>query len=256
MSSTTHTRPPGFGSREDEPGEGEGAELPSLAPWEAPLAPPHGAEPEAPLSALLPLVEEARNAASAADRALLAERINHHLDALPAGGGSREVADVLERLLEGGQLAGLVAVEGRSCRAAATEALTRLGFPFALEVRPEDLAHLRGEDSGSAGFRWQELAAGGVLGAGILGQWLLVLQHPPAELGSPLPLILLMGLSLLALVPGVLGPERSASQRAGLVVLALLAIIQILLSVLVGYPAVVSGLAGLLACLLLWLPRR
>lgn len=254
MSSTTHTRPPGPGSR--EPAEGEGAEFPSLAPWEAPGAPP-GAEagPEAPLSALPPLVEEARGAASAADRAALAERINRHLDALPAGGGSREVADLLEQLLEGGELAGLVEAEGRSCRAAATEALTRLGFPFALEVRPEDLAHLRGEDSGSRGSRWRDLEAAGVLGAGILGQWVLML-HSTADFGSPLPLILLMGLSLLALVPGVLAPERSASRRAGLVVLAVLAIIQVLSSVLVGYPAAVSGLAGLLACLLLWLPRR
>jgi hypothetical protein len=201
-------------------------------------------------------VEEARGEASAADRAALAERINRRLDALAAGGGSREVADVLERLLEDGQLAGLVEAEGRSCRAAATEALTRLGFPFALEVRPEDLAHLRGEDEGGRGFRWEALAAGGVLGAGILGQWLLVLQQGPVDVGALLPLILLMGLSLLALVPGVLGPERSASQRAGLVVLALLAIIQLFSSVLAGYPGAVSGLAGLLACLLLWLPRR
>lgn len=253
MSSTTHTRPPGFGSREGEPGQGEGTELPSLAPWEAPAGPP---EPEASLSTVLPLVEEARGATSEAERAALAGRINHQLDALAAGDGSREVADLLEQLLESGQLAGLVEPEGRSCRAAATEALTRLGYPFALEVRPEDLAHLRGEDAGSPGFRWEALAAGGVLGAGILGQWLLLLQQGPVDTGPLVPLILLMGLSLLSLVPGVLGPERSASQRAGLVVLALLAIIQLLLSVLGGYPGAVSGLAGLLACLLLWLPRR
>lgn len=233
--------------------EGEGAELPSLAPWEAPPGPP---EPEVSLSSVLPLVEEARVAASEAERAGVSARLNRQLDDLPAGGGSREVADLLEHLLESGQLAGLEDAEGRSCRAAATEALTRLGFPFALEVRPEDLAHLRGEDSGPPGPAWQVLAAGGVLGAGIFAQWLVLLWQGLAEAGPLLPLVLLMGLSLMALVPGMLGPERSNSQRAGLLVLAALSLIQVFLSVFAGYHGALSGLAGLLACLLLWLPRR
>ncbi|WP_158501614.1 hypothetical protein [Vitiosangium sp. GDMCC 1.1324] len=249
---TTHTRPPGSGSRRGEPAEGEGAELPSLVPWEEPVLP---SEPEARL-AVLPLVEDAREATTDAERTALAAKINGQLEGLAAGGGSREVADLLEQLLESGQLEGLVDGEGRSCRAAATEALTRLGFPFALEVRPEDLAHLRGQDGDSPGFRWAPLAAGGVLGAGIVGQWLLLLQQGLPEAGTLQPLVLLMGLSLMALLTGVLGPERSSSRRAGLLVLAVVSLLQVFLSVFGGYHGAVSGLAGVLACLLLLLPRR
>ncbi|QRK09006.1 hypothetical protein JQX13_02225 [Archangium violaceum] len=245
MSGTTHTRPPGSGTRQGEPTEGEGSAPPSLAPWEAPV--------EAPVQEL---VEEARGATTDAERAALAARINRQLDALAAGGGSREVADLLHHLLESGQLAGLVDAAGRSCRASATEALTRLGFPFALEVRPEDLDHLRGLDADAPGFRWAPLAAGGTLGAGIVAEWVLLLERGLPESDSLQPSVLLMGLSLLALVTGVLAPERSTSQRAGMLVLAILSVIQVFLGVFWGYEGAISGLAGLLACLLIWLPRR
>lgn len=252
MSGTTHTRPPGSGSRQGGPTEEEGAELPSLASWEAPVLP---SEPEARL-AVLPLVEEVRRATTEAGRAALAAKLNARLDALAAEGGSREVADLLEQLLESGQLEGLADAEGRSCRAAATEALTRLGFPFALEVRPEDLAHLRGQDGDSAGFRWAPWAAGGVLGAGFIAQWVLLLEQGGSQAGAQPPLSLLMGLALMALLPGVLGPERSLSRRAGLLVLVVASLLQVFLSVFGGYHGAVSGLAGLLAWLLLMLPRR
>ena len=147
------------------------------------------------------------SAAAGAARAALAARINHQLDALAAGGGSREVADLLHHLLESGQLAGLVDAAGRSCRASATEALTRLGFPFALEVRPEDLDHLRGLDADAPGFRWAPLAAGGTLGAGIVAQWVLLLERGMPGSGDLQPLVLLMGLSLMALLTGVFNTQ-------------------------------------------------
>jgi len=134
VSDSSHTRPPGSGPRQGESEEG-GAELPSLAPWE-PLEslPVPG---EVPLTVLSAFVQEARAATSEAERSSLAERINHQLDTLEVGGEGRRVADLLHQFLEGGHLAGLEDASGRTCRAAATEALLRLGFPFALEVRPE-----------------------------------------------------------------------------------------------------------------------
>ncbi|WP_375771274.1 hypothetical protein NR798_10360 [Archangium gephyra] len=254
MSDTTHTRPPPSGARQGERGEEGSAELPSLAPWEAPPGP---AVPEATPEQVRTLVGEARVAASEAERTRVAGALNQQLDALAAGGGSREVADLLEQLLESGRLAGLADAEGRSCRAAATEALTRLGFPYALEVRPEDLAFLRGQAEDSPVFPWVPTAAGTLLVAGSAAQWWqFSSRHGGDLLDEPLPLVLLMGLALLSLVPGVLGPERSASQRAGLLGLLVLSLVQLYLGFFGGYYGALSGGAGLLAWLLLMLPRR
>ncbi len=253
MSSSSHTRPPGSGPRQGD-SEGEGVpELPSLASWEEPVSPP--APGELPLPVRL-AVQEAREATTEAERAVAAGKLNQQFDTLEAGSGSRQVADLLHELLEGGQLAGLEDTTGRTCRSAATEALLRLGFPFALEVRPEDLDHLRGLD-GEQGFPWASLAAGGVLGAGIIAQWLALPDSPNSnDTGSLLPLIVLMGLSLLTLLPGLLAPERSDAKRAGLLGLLFLALIQLYLGFFGGYYGTLSGSAGLLACLLLLLPRR
>jgi hypothetical protein len=201
-------------------------------------------------------VQEARAASTEAERAVAAGRLNQQFDTLEAGSGGRQVADLLHELLEGGQLAGLEDTTGRTCRAAATEALLRLGYPFALEVRPEDLEHLRGRD-GEQGFPWASVAAGGVLGTGILAQLLTLPDELISnESGQLLPLIVLMGLSLLSLMPGLLAPERSDAKRAGLLGLLLLALVQLYLGFFGGYYGTLSGGAGLLAWLLLLLPRR
>ncbi len=227
--------------------------MPSLVPWEAPASP---ALPEADPARVLALVQDARVAASDAERVLVAGALNQQLDALAAGGGSREVADLLQQLLESGRLAGLADAGGRTCRAAAIEALTRLGFPYALEVRPEDLDFLRGQDEASEGFPWVPTAAGALVVAGIVAQWAGPLLQGLGREGPLLPLVLLMGLSLMALVPALLGPERSASQRAGLLGLLVLSLVQLYLGVFGGYYGALSGGAGLLAWLLLMLPRR
>jgi hypothetical protein len=201
-------------------------------------------------------VQEAREASTEDERAVAAAKLNAQLDTLEAGSGGRQVADLLHGLLEGGQLAGLEDTTGRTCRAAATEALLRLGFPFALEVRPEDLDHLRGRD-GEPGFPWASLAAGGVLGSGLLAQWRALPEDVKSnDTGLLLPLIALMGLSLMALVPGLLAPERSDAKRAGLLGLLLLALVELYLGFFGGYYGTLSGSAGLLAWLLLVLPRR
>ncbi len=256
MSDSSHTRPPGSGPRQGESEEG-GAELPSLAPWE-PLEslPVPG---EVPLTVLSAFVQEARAATSEAERSSLAERINHQLDTLEVGGEGRRVADLLHQFLESGQLAGLEDASGRTCRAAATEALLRLGFPFALEVRPEDLEHLRTLDpSAPSRFPWAPWGAAGALGAGTVTEWLLTQSASPSLPSEEplLPLVLLMGLSLLSLVPALLGPERSDARRAGLLGLLVLALVQLFLGVSGGYYGTFSGGAALLAWLLLVLPRR
>ena len=92
--------------------------------------------------------------------------------------------------------------------------------------------------------------------AGIAAQGGLPSLQGEAWKGPVLPLVLLMGLSLLCLVPGGLGPERSASKRAGLLGLLVLSLVQLYLGLFGGYYGALSGGAGLLAWLLLMLPRR
>jgi len=60
-------------------------------------------------------------------------------------GSPRATADRLEGLLASGALATLRGRNGQSARAVAVGRLLELGYPFALEVSPEDLAHWRAE---------------------------------------------------------------------------------------------------------------
>ena len=96
-----------------------------------------------------------------------------------------------------------------------------------------------------------------------LAVWIILLLLSGVEvylgyihLNLHLMLSLLMGLSLLALVPALLGPERSDSRRAGLLGLLILALVQLFLGLSGGYYGTFSGGAALVAWLLLVLPRR
>jgi hypothetical protein len=60
-------------------------------------------------------------------------------------GTPRATADRLEGLLASGALSTLRGRQGQSARAVAVGRLLELGYPFALEVAPEDLAHWRVE---------------------------------------------------------------------------------------------------------------
>lgn len=244
MSSTTRTRPPGSGPREEDASGGEA--FPSLASWEEP-----------PPLALEAQVQEAREARGP-EREAAVLRLHERLEALGAGGGSREVADQLLHLLESGELEGLESADGRTSRSVAVEALLELGFPYALEVRPEDLEHLRqsGRAGGTRSPLLQALAALS-LGGGFVGEWWALPPDALKGMDSPgMWLVTLMGLSLLALVTALSGPERSDSRRTGLMALAVLSIVQLSLGVFGNYHGLGSGLAGLLAWLLLMLPRR
>ena len=60
-------------------------------------------------------------------------------------GSPRATADRLQQLLASGALETLRASNGTSARAVAVERLLALGYPYALEVSPEDLAHWQQE---------------------------------------------------------------------------------------------------------------
>jgi hypothetical protein len=60
-------------------------------------------------------------------------------------GDARATADALLKVLASADLTTLRASDGTSARAAAVERLLALGYPYALEVSPEDLAHWRAE---------------------------------------------------------------------------------------------------------------
>ncbi len=77
----------------------------------------------------------------------------------PAGESGRQMADYLLAQLEAGHLAGLVDSHGRSLRARAVEAVLALGYPFALEVSPEDLEHLRRDSTSGAALTPMSVAA-------------------------------------------------------------------------------------------------
>lgn len=103
------------------------------------------------------------------ERRALAGEVRKLLGVLARRGGSREVADAFHLVLEDRRLGGLEDEAGRSVRAAAVEGLLRLGFPYALEVSPEDLAVLRAERH----WRWRPWVGLGLVGAGLTVQGLV-----------------------------------------------------------------------------------
>ncbi|WP_275899140.1 hypothetical protein [Pyxidicoccus caerfyrddinensis] len=177
-------------------------------------------KPTPPLELPLPvlvLVEQARRV-PAEERPELALRLNTLLEQISAEGGSRQLADTFHRLLETGKLEGLVDTRGRSCRAVAVEALLSLGFPYALEVRPEDLEHLRAHGRRGVGHGLGPAVPGAVLLTGLVAQ----VTQELARSGGPDSLVTTqVGLSALALVALWLAPPKSAVYRVGLALLAL-----------------------------------
>lgn len=219
----------------------------SLAPLE-PAAENPGPWPPPSEGQVLNLVREARAATEEQERRELAGRLNRMLEELARGGGSREAADIFHGLLEGGTLEGLEDEQGRSCRAAAVESLLSLGFPYALEVRPEDLEVLRPPTSRGDGRNWRKdwpapaVALGGVFGQLGLEVW----REGPMERTS----LALLALTLFTLMGVVLGPPGSALWKVGRVALVAVSLMGILLALISGYPGLVVGLAGLVAAFL------
>ncbi|NOJ78868.1 hypothetical protein HNV28_11025 [Myxococcus xanthus] len=230
-----------------------------VAPWEAPPAPvPEDATPvpllrgtpTPPLDLPLPvlvLTEQARRVPEA-ERPLVAARLNLQLSRMARTGGDRLVADTFLRLLESGRLSGLVDAKGRTCRAAAVEALLSLGFPYALEVQPEDLAHLRANTLQRKTHRLKPGACVAVLVGGIGAQ---VVHEALFRQGDASLLTSQVGLSLLAMAALWLAPPRTPVYRVGLLMLTLVSLAGAVSTVLgVADMGLWVGLAGLVAAFL------
>lgn len=209
--------------------------------------------PETPLPVLL-LVDQAHGA-EGAERAELARRINRWLEQMAREGGSRHVADWFHHLLESGRLEGLADAEGRSCHEAAVRGLLAMGFPYALEVRPEDLERLprreereavRGQD------KYLKAAGAGIVAGGFLAEFVLA---PGSEALLPWLLAAEGGAVLLATMALLLSGPRTPLRHVGLAVLLVGSLALISTILLGGYTGLVAGLGGLLAALLFALHR-
>ncbi|MCP3163026.1 hypothetical protein [Myxococcus qinghaiensis] len=239
------------------PDEGPGEErLADLAAW-APAPSEAASRPTPPVELPLPVLVRVEQAvgASEADRPEAASRLNEVLAQLASGGGERQVADTLHRLLDGGRLDGLVDAEGRSCRAVAVESLLSLGFPYALEVEPDDLKHLRANAAARSGggqagrFDFGPGVPATVLAGGVLAQVIEELLRPGVVEGT---VTLQVGLGVLAMMALWLAPPRSPVYRLGLGLLALVSGFGLLLALgSAGHSgALWAGVAGGVAVLL------
>ncbi|MCP3102002.1 hypothetical protein LZ198_24350 [Myxococcus sp. K15C18031901] len=229
-----------------------------LAAWApAVTEPPPISTPrvELPLPVLVHVEQALR--APEPERAEAATRLNEVLARMATGDGGRQVADTLHQLLGGGRLEGLVDAQGRSCRAVAVEALLCLGFPYALEVEPDDLKHLRANKAmHSSGPRMALDIGRGVpaivFGAGVVAQVVEeVLRKGPVEDGVTVQ----VGLSALAMLALWLAPPGTPVYRVGFSLLALVAGCGLLLAlgstgisggVWVGVAAMVAALLAAL----------
>lgn len=77
------------------------------------------------------------------DRFVAAGKLNDLLIAMRAPGDEAAEAEAILAALDVSSLDGLVDGHGRNCRKEAVETLLACGFPHALHVSPEDLAHAR-----------------------------------------------------------------------------------------------------------------
>lgn len=237
---------------------------PAEAVAQAPLAPEEQASPpalsgtktpppETPLPVLL-LVDQAQSA-SGEERQELSRRINRWLDQMVLEGGSRHVADWFHHLIESGRLEGLADAAGHSCHETAVRGLLSMGFPYALEVRPEDLERLEPrEQQRRARKRAKALkgAAAGVLVGGSIAELFLDLVRDKHLTGL---LTVEVGVALLALVALLFSQPRTPLRNMGLAVLLVASLLSISLALMGGYVGLVSGLAGLVATLLFALHR-
>ena len=108
---------------------------------------------------------------------------------------------------------------GHSCHETAVRGLLAMGFPYALEVRPEDLARIRPrEQQPQARKRARDLQAGaaGVVAGGAVTELVLnLLRFRPAT-GI---LTVEVGLALLAMVALLFSGPRTPLRNMGLAVL-------------------------------------
>ncbi|MDY7231788.1 hypothetical protein [Hyalangium rubrum] len=197
--------------------------------------------PGTPLPVLL-LIAQAQ-AATGEERQALAYRINRLLEQMVLEGGSRHLADWFHHLIESDRLEGLVDGGGFACHETAIQGLLTMGFPYALEVRPEDLARVRLKAGRRArGSSIKPLAAT-VAAGGCLLQLVLDLARHGAMPSAGLTLE--VGAVCAALVAVLRGKPGSPMRQMGLAVMVVAGLLSVFLGSLPGYAGLVSGLAAL-----------
>lgn len=158
-------------------------------------------------------------------------------------GSPRATADRLQQLLGSGELSTLQASDGTSARAVAVDRLLALGYPYALEVAPEDLAHWRLERPSGANDG-RGLAVLVMTVAVCLSLW--GLSDPPTGVGLA-SVLALEGVA----VAGAVRPSFRGLARRAMFVLGVLACA---LGLRYGVGTLLPGVAGLLTARLIW-PR-
>ena len=155
-------------------------------------------------------------------------------------GSPRATADRLQTLLSSGELAMLRASDGTSARAVAVERLLALGYPYALEVSPEDLAHWRTERPSEA-TDGRGLSVLVMTVAVCLSLW--GVSDPPSGIG----LVTVLALQVVT-VAGAMRPGMRRWARKAVFALGVLACA---LGLRYGVATLLPGVAGLVAAYLI-----
>lgn len=183
---------------------------------------------------------EARRAAASELNALVAQ-----LSRTP----SRPLADLLLRWLDQGALGDLEDAEGQTSRAATTAAVLSMGYPYALEISPDDLDHLR-QRSSAGGKAGEALAAFLIVavtsGFSALemvtdGSWSQRLSH----------LAILLGM-VGSMMGVVLSRPRGSGRRVALVALLLSGMMAMSLALSEPSSLLVPAIGALVAFVMSW----
>jgi hypothetical protein len=158
-------------------------------------------------------------------------------------GSPRATADRLHALLASGELGLLRGSHGASARAMAVERLLALGYPYALEVAPEDLAHWR-EERPSEASDGRGLALLVMTVAVCLSLW--GVSEPPTGVGLA-SVLALEGVA----VAGVVRPSLRRWARRTLFVLGIVACA---IGARYGVGTLLPGIAAVVTARFIW-PR-
>jgi len=158
-------------------------------------------------------------------------------------GDPRATADRLQQLLASEALGSLRGTDGTSARAVAVERLLGLGYPYALEVSPEDLAHWRQErPSGASDGRG--LAVLVMTVAVCLALW--GVSDPPSGIG----LVSVLALEGVTVAGAVRRSLRGWARKA----VFALGVLACALGLRYGVGTLLPGIAGLVTARFIW-PR-
>lgn len=213
------------------------------------LSPPQAAESGPPL----PLAEALARAkeADGDERCELAGKINRALEALPRSMPAREAADLILTRLGDRSLEDLADANGMTCRAAAVGVLLELGFPYALEIEPDDLEHYRQVTTPRRPW-WRAVAAGLVWPLGALELAMAVSDHELGRLGdggdaSVAAVASHVGMTLASAASAALSRDGGRGRTWARWALAGSAVVGVALAVGGVVPALGTALAALLA---------